>query len=152
LAALLKALGQQGGKSCKPSHRIAQVDLVAGEPIELGWLAGFPSALAGCEISEGDKTFEMSVSYRSVHSDGFGDTVHRPFGLVYIEVEQDPSAGLILKRADRAVELLYFVLSHIPELTVSYQREGADDRTSSRTILDSVSAPRSRSRGAWLAQ
>ena len=67
----------------------------------------------------------MSVGYRSVHSDGFRDTVRRPFRLVDIEVEQDPSAGLILKRADRSVELVYFVLLHAPELIRFVSARGA---------------------------
>jgi len=114
----MKALGQQSGQSCKSSYRVAQVDLLAGQPIELGWLAGFPSALAGCEISEGDQTLKMSVGDRTVHANGFGDIVDRPFGLVHMEVEQDSSTGPILKRADRAVDIAYLVLSHTPSLSV----------------------------------
>jgi len=68
------------------------------------------------------------VGYRLVHSDGFGDTVHPPFRLAYIEVEQDPSAGLILKRADRTVELVHLVMSHTPSLSVPCQRESTSQQ------------------------
>ena len=53
------------------------------------------------------------------------DTVHSPFRLVHIEVEQDTSTCLILKRADRTVELAYLVLMHIPSLSGSQAGRGS---------------------------
>jgi hypothetical protein len=115
----LETLRQEAGQAFESTHRIAEINLSAGEPIEVGGLAGFSTSLPDRQVSERDKALEMSVRDSSVHPGGFGRIVNCPFGLVHIKVEQDPPTGPILKRADRAVEVAYLVLAHSASLSAS---------------------------------
>lgn len=117
LTACLEALRQKAGQAGESTHRIAEVDLLAGQSIKVGRLAGFSPALPDRQVSERDKALEMSMRDRSVHAGGFGSIVNCPFGLVYIKVEQDPPTGPILKRADRTVDLACLVLAHSASLS-----------------------------------
>jgi hypothetical protein len=95
-ALALKALGQEAGKLCEPANRIAQLDLLTGQPIEFGGLAALPSALPDRKITEGNQALEVPVGNGPMYPHRFGDIVHRPFRLVHKEVKQDPSASRIL--------------------------------------------------------
>ncbi len=117
LTACLQALRQKAGKAGESTHRKAEVDLLAGQSIKVGRLAGFSPALPDHQVSERDKALEMCMRDRSVHTGGFGSIVDCPFGLVHIKVEQDPPAGPILKRADRSVDLAYLILAHSASLS-----------------------------------
>jgi len=66
----------------------------------------------------------MSMRDSSVYAGRFGRIVHRPLGLIYIEVEQDPPTGPILKRADRTVDLAYLVLTHSASLSAHDPTDG----------------------------
>jgi hypothetical protein len=103
--ACLEALRQKASEAGETTHRIAEIDLLASQPIKVGRLAGFSSALPDCQVSERDKALEMSMGDRSVHAGGFCSIVNCPFGLVHVKVEQDSPTGPILKRADRTVDL-----------------------------------------------
>ena len=116
-SACLEALRQKAGQSGESTHRKAEIDLLAGQSIEVGGLAGFSPALPDDQISKRDKALEMSMRDRSVHAGGFGSIVNCPFGLVHIKVEHDPPTGPILKRADRTVDLAYLVLAHSASLS-----------------------------------
>jgi hypothetical protein len=105
LTACLEALRQKASQAGETTHRIAEIDRLACQPIKVGRLAGFSSALPDRQVSEGDKALEMSMGDRSVHAGGFCSIVNCPFGLVHIEVEQDPPTSPILQRADRTVDL-----------------------------------------------
>ncbi len=105
LPACLEALRQKASQAAETTHRIAEIDLLASQPIKVGRLAGFSSALPDRQISERDKALEMSMGDRSVHAGGFCSIVNGPFGLVHIKVEQDPPTSPILKRAERTVDL-----------------------------------------------
>jgi hypothetical protein len=111
-ATSLEAFRQKAGQAGEATHRKAEIDLLVGQPIEVGRLAGFSSALPDRQVSQRDKTLEMSMGDRSVHAGGFRSIVNGPFGLVHIEVEQDPPPSPILKRADRTVDLACLVLAH----------------------------------------
>jgi hypothetical protein len=115
--ARLEALRQKASQAGESTYRIAEIDLSAGQSVEVGRLAGFSPALPDRQVSERDKALEVSVCDRSVHAGGFGSIVNRPLGLVHMKVEQDPPTGLILKRADRAVDLAYLVLAHCASLS-----------------------------------
>jgi hypothetical protein len=105
LTACLEAFRQKAGQAGESTNRIAELDLLASQSIKVGRLAGFAPALPDRQVSERDKALEMSMRDRSVHAGGFGSIVNGPFGLVHIEVEQNPPTSPILKRADRAVDL-----------------------------------------------
>jgi len=124
--ATLEALRQQGSQSGESTHRVAEIDLLASQPIKVGRLAGFSPALPDRQVSERDKALEMSMRDRSVHAGRFGSIVNRPLGLVHIKVEQDPPTGPILKRADRTVDLACLVLVHCASL--SAHADGETDR------------------------
>ena len=115
--ACLQARRQEAGQAGESTHRIAEIDLLAGQSIEVGGLAGFAPALPDREISERNEALEMSMRDRSVDAGGFSGVVNRPFGLEDIEVEQDPPAGPILKRADRTVDLICFARVHSASLS-----------------------------------
>ncbi len=117
LTAGLKALGQEAGQAGESTHRIAEFDPLASQSIEVGGLAGLSPALPDREVSERDKALEVSMRDRSVHAGGLGSIVNCPFRLMHIKVEQDPPTGPILKRADRTVDLAYFVLAHSASLS-----------------------------------
>jgi hypothetical protein len=117
LTACLEALRQKNSQAAEATHRKAEIDLLAGESIKVGRLAGFPTPLPDNQVSESDKALEMSMRDRSVHACGFGGIVNSPLGLVHIEVEQDPPTGPILKRADRTVDLACLVLAHSASLS-----------------------------------
>jgi hypothetical protein len=130
LAAGLEALRQKAGQAFEAPHGIGEIDLSAGQSIEVGGLARFPAALPDDEVPKRDKALEMRVSDRAVHTCGFGGIVHRPFGLVHIKVEQDPATGPILKRADCAVDLAYLVRAHSASLSAHIGAE-----TNRRTLV-----------------
>jgi hypothetical protein len=117
LTACSETLRQKAGQAGKAPHRKAEIDLLASQSVKIGRLAGFSSALTDRQVSERDKTLEMSMRDSSVHPGGFGRVVDRPFGLMHIEVEQDAPTGSILKRADRAVDLACLVLAHVASLS-----------------------------------
>jgi hypothetical protein len=108
----MQALGQETSKSCKPADRIAQLNLLTGEPIEFGRLATLPPALPDRKITEGDQPLEVPVHDGPVHPNRFGDVIHGPLRLVYEEIEQDPSAGRILQGANGPVDVGQLILSH----------------------------------------
>jgi hypothetical protein len=117
LTACLEALRQKNRKAPEATHRKGEVDLLAGQSIKVGRLAGFSPALPDDQVSERDEALEMSMRDRSVNAGGLGSIVNGPFGLVYIKVEQDPPTGPILKRADRTVDLACIVLAHPASLS-----------------------------------
>jgi len=117
LTECLEAPRQKAGQAGESTHRIAEIDGLAGQSIEVGGLAGFSTALPDRQVSERNEAFEMSVRDRSVHAGGFGSIVNRPFGLAHVKLEQDPAAGPILKSADRTVDLAYLALTHSPSLS-----------------------------------
>lgn len=123
LTPCLEALRQKAGQASEATHRKAEIDLLAGQPIKVGRLAGFSPALPDRQVSERDKALEMSMRDSSVHASGFGSIVNCPFGLVHIKVEQDPPPGPILKRANRTVDLAYFVLAHSASLSAHVRGE-----------------------------
>jgi hypothetical protein len=117
----LETLRQEVGQTGEATHRKAEIDLLPGQSIKVGRLAGFSSPLADHQVSERDKALEVSMGDRAVHAGSFGRIIDRPFGLVHIEVEQDPPAGPILKRADRTVDLACLILAHSASLSVHGQ-------------------------------
>lgn len=117
LTACLEALRQKACQAGESTHRIAEIDRLAGQSIKVGRLAGLSPALPDRQVSERDKALEMCMSDRSVHAGGFGSIVNCPFGLVHIEVEQDPPTGPIPKRADRTFDFAYLVLAHSASLS-----------------------------------
>jgi hypothetical protein len=117
MTACLEALRQKARQAGESTDRIAEIDLLAGQSIKVGRLAGFAAALTDRQESERDKSLEMSMRDRSVHAGGFGSIVNCPFGLVNIEIEQDSPTGPILKRADRTVDLAYLMLAHSASLS-----------------------------------
>jgi hypothetical protein len=123
LTACLEAFCQKAGQAGESTHGIAEIDLLASQSIKVGRLPGSSPALPDRQVSERDKALEMSMRDRSVHAGGFGSIVNCPFGLVHVEVEQDPPTGPILKRADRTVDLTYFVLAHSASLSAHLGRE-----------------------------
>jgi hypothetical protein len=116
LTARLEALRQQAREASKSTHGIAEIDLLAGQSIKVGRLTGFSPALPDRQESKRNEALQMSMRNGSVHAGGFGRIIDRPFGLVYVKVEQDLPAGGILKRADRTVDLAYLVLVHAARL------------------------------------
>jgi hypothetical protein len=123
LAARLEALRQKNRKAAEATHRKAEIDLLAGQSIEVGGLAGFSPALPDHQVSQGDKALEMSVRDRSMHPRRLGGVVNRPLGLVHVKVEQDPPPGPILKRADRTVDLACLVPAHSASLSAHVRGE-----------------------------
>lgn len=117
LTPCLKALRQKASQTGESTHRIAELDLLASQSIKVGRLAGSSPALPNGQVSERDKTLEMSMRDSSVDAGCFGSIVNCPFGLMHIKVEQDPPTGPILKRADRTVDLAYLVLAHSASLS-----------------------------------
>ncbi|MHB8500543.1 MAG: hypothetical protein ACYDHE_06290 [Candidatus Acidiferrales bacterium] len=117
LTACLEALSQKASQAGESTHRIAEIDRLASQSIKVGGLAGFSPALPDRQVSERDEALEMSMRNRSMHAGGFGSIVNCPFGLVHIKVEQDPPTGPILKRANRAFDLAYLVLTHSASLS-----------------------------------
>jgi hypothetical protein len=115
--ARLEALCQKACQAGKSTHGIAEIDLLAGQSIQVGRLTGFSPALPDRQESKRNEALQMSMRNRSVHAGGFGGIVDRPFGLVYVKVEQDSPTGGILKRADRTVDLAYLVLVHAARLS-----------------------------------
>jgi hypothetical protein len=125
LTACLEALRQKASQSGESTHRIAEIDLLASQSIEVGRLAGFSPALPDRQVSERDKALEMAMRDCSVHAGGLGSIVNCPFGLVHIKVEQDPPTGPILKRADRTVDLACLVRAHSASLSVHVARKAS---------------------------
>jgi hypothetical protein len=113
----LEALRQKNCKAAEAPHRKAEIDLLAGQSIKVGGLAGFSPALPDHQVSQGDKALEMRMRDRSVHAGRLGGVVDRPLGLVRIKVEQDSPTGPILKRADRTVDLACLGLAHSASLS-----------------------------------
>jgi hypothetical protein len=117
LTARLETLCQKASQAGESTHRIAEIDLLAGQAIKVGRLAGFSAALPDHQVSKRDEPLEMSMRDRSVDAGCFGGIVNCPFGLVDIKVEQDPPTGPILKRADRMVDFACLVLAHPASLS-----------------------------------
>jgi hypothetical protein len=122
-ALCLQALRQKPGQAGEPTHWKAEIDLLVRQPIKVGRLSGFSPALPDRQVSERDKALEMSMCDRSVHTGGLGCIVNCPFGLVRIEIEQDPPTGPILKRTDRTVDLACLVLAHFASLSAHVARQ-----------------------------
>ena len=133
LTACLEARRQKAGQLGEPPHWIAEIDLLAGQSIKVGRLAGFPPALPDHEVSERDQALEMSMCDRPMHTRRFGSFVNCPVGLMHIEVEQDPPTGPILKSADRTVDLAYLVLAHSGSLSAHVGGERRPPNTCLRT-------------------
>jgi hypothetical protein len=127
-AACLEALRQKASQAGEAPYRKAEIDLLVSQSIKVGRLARFSPALPDRQVPERDKALEMSMRDSSVHAGGFGSIVDCPFGLVHIEVEQDPPTGPILKRADRTVDLAYLVLAHSASLSARVGRESGDSQ------------------------
>jgi hypothetical protein len=125
LTTCLEALRQEVGEASEATHRIAEIDLLASQSIKVGRLARFSPALPDCQVSKRNQALEMCMRDSSVHAGGFRSVVNRPFGLVQIEVEQDPASGPILKRADRTVDLACLVLAHSASLSVHVGKEAS---------------------------
>jgi len=100
----------------KSAHRIAEVELLASQSIEVCRLAGFSPALPDSQVAERDQVFQMPVRDRPVHACGFGSIVNCPLGLAHIKLKQDPATGPILKRADGTVDFAKVVLAHSGQL------------------------------------
>jgi hypothetical protein len=126
VTACLEALRQKASQAGESTHRIGEIDLLASQAIQVGWLAGFSPALPDRQVSERDQALEMSMRDSSVHAGGFGSIVNSPFGLVQIKIQQDPPAGPILKRAYRAVDLAYVVLAHSASLSTHSAGKGQE--------------------------
>jgi len=139
LTACLEALRQKASQAGESTHRIAELDLLASQSIKVGGLAGFSPALPNGQVSERDKTLEMSMRDSSVDAGCFGSIVNCPFGLVHIKVEQDPPTGPILKRADRTVDLAYVVLAHSASLSAHVG--GETDRPTHALLSRHATAP-----------
>jgi hypothetical protein len=103
--ASLESLSQQRREPCESPHRVAEIDLSTSQPIELGRLARGPSALARNQIPEGNQPLEMAVGDGPVDPNRVCDLSCRPILMMYVEVEQDPAPGRILKGADGAIDL-----------------------------------------------
>jgi hypothetical protein len=59
------------------------------------------------------------MSDGSVHAHGLGDLGRGPFGLVYVEVEQDPTSRRILQRGDGSVDLGEWFITHAGSLSTA---------------------------------
>jgi len=116
LTARLETLCQEACQAGKSTHGIAEIDLLAGQSIKVGRLTGFSPALPDRQESKRNEALQMSMRNRSVHAGRFGGIIDRPFGLVYVKVEQDLPTGGILKRADRTIDRAYIVLVHAARL------------------------------------
>jgi hypothetical protein len=59
----------------------------------------------------------MSDGFVDAH--GLGDLGRRPFGLVYVEVEEDPTSRRILQRGDGSVDLGEWFITHAGSLSTA---------------------------------
>jgi hypothetical protein len=59
------------------------------------------------------------MSDGSVDAHGLGDLGRRPFSLVYVEVEQDPTSRRILQRGDGSVDLGEWFITHAGSLSTA---------------------------------
>jgi hypothetical protein len=61
----------------------------------------------------------MCTSDGSVDAHGLGDLGRRPFGLVYVEVEEDAPSRGILQRGDGSVDLAEWFITHAGSLSTA---------------------------------
>ena len=59
------------------------------------------------------------MSDGSVHAHRLGDLGRRPFGLMYVEVEEDPTSRRILQRGDGSVDLGEWFITHAGSLSTA---------------------------------
>jgi hypothetical protein len=59
------------------------------------------------------------MSDGSVNAHGLGDLGRRPFGPVYVEVEEDPTSRRILQRGDGSVDLGEWFITHAGSLSTA---------------------------------
>jgi hypothetical protein len=69
------------------------------------------------------------MSDGSVDAHGLGDLGRRPFGLVYVEVEEDPTSRRILQRGDGSVDLGEWFITHAGSLSTANADRLREDRT-----------------------
>jgi hypothetical protein len=61
----------------------------------------------------------MCMSDGFVDAHGLGDLGRRPFSLVYVEVEEDPTSRRILQRGDGSVDLGEWFITHAGSLSTA---------------------------------
>src|SRR5512132_932220 len=61
----------------------------------------------------------MCMSDGSVDAHGLGDLGRRPFSLVYVEVEEDPTSRRILQRGNGPVDLGEWFITHTGSLSTA---------------------------------
>ena len=59
------------------------------------------------------------MSDGSVDAHGLGDLGRRPFSLVYVEVEEDPTSRRILQRGNGSVDLGEWFITHTGSLSTA---------------------------------
>jgi hypothetical protein len=69
------------------------------------------------------------MSDGSVDAHGLGDLGRRPFGLVHVEVQEDPTSRRILQRGDGSVDLGEWFITHAGSLSAGNAGGGARART-----------------------
>jgi hypothetical protein len=124
-----ESLGQLRREPCETSNRIAEFDLPPGQPVQLGGFARRASSLTRHQVPECHKPLEVCMSDGSVHAHGLGDLGRRPFGLVDVEVEEDPTSRRILQRGDGSVDLGERFITHAGSLSTGNARGSARART-----------------------
>jgi hypothetical protein len=77
----------------------------------------------------------MRMSDGFVDAHGLGDLGRRPFSLVYVEVEEDPTSRRILQRGDGSVDLGEWFITHAGSLSTANADGRAPDRFSYRDLL-----------------
>lgn len=121
--ARLEALRQEACQAGEAPCGEGEVDLPARQSVKVGRLAELSPTPPDGEIPECDKPCEVSVGDSAVHTGGPGHVVNGPLGLVHVEVQQDPTTGPILERADRAIDLAYPLLTHPASLSRDVNRK-----------------------------
>jgi hypothetical protein len=112
-----QCLRQQRGQPSESPGGIAEFDLTLGKPVQLGGFTSGASALTRDQITERNQPLEMSVGYGPVDANRCGNVGSRPFGLVNVEIEQDPPSRGILQRGDRSVDLGKRLVIHAGSLS-----------------------------------
>lgn len=59
------------------------------------------------------------MSDGSVDAHGLGDLGGRPFGLVYVEIEEDPTSRRILQRGNGSIDLGERLMTHAGSLSTA---------------------------------
>ena len=121
---LLQRFSQKTRQSGEPPGRITEVNLLAGEAIELRWLPELSSALARHQVAERHQPLEVVVSDGSVDSDGLGDIVDGPLGCMHIKIQENSAAGRILECADGSIDLSEIIVCHLRSVPGRKQARG----------------------------